>query len=107
MSSISQTSNQGSLPSSDNDSSRDYGDQDGFDILHPKDDDNDTTIDSSVVSIPPDKLRIKNRIEKILADNSKEYIDFISEIFYNWKLFGTKYPDKYADVIKYIDRRMA
>lgn len=106
MSSASQASNDHTLPSSDNNSSRDYGDQDGYDILFPPTD--DFTIDtvSSVSSIAPGKIRMRNRVEKILGDGSKEYIIFISDLYYNWIHFGKKYPEKYTDIIKYLDKRI-
>lgn len=107
MSDIEQVSNAGSLPSSTNASTMDYPDEDNFEMLFPKKENVGEEISSSIVaSIDPTKMRMMRNIEKILPTNTKEYIEFITEIYYKWKIFGTKYPSKYSDIIRYIESRV-
>ena len=95
------------MPSSDNDSTLDYGDRDGYDILHPQKFLPVKEISrSSSTSISPIKLRMISRIRKILPDDTDEYIELLSEIYYQWKRSGKKYPKKYDPIIKYIDSRV-
>lgn len=98
-----------SLPSSDNESTRDYGDKDGYDVLYPSETSSDETEipRSTRIHVPPMILRLENQIRNILGEVSDEYATFLANIIYDWKYKNQPIPTKYKIMAAYINKRIS
>lgn len=97
-----------SLPSSDNESTRDYGDKDGYDVLYPPETSSDEIeMPRSIkIHVPPMILRLENQIRNILGEVSDEYATFLANIIYDWKYKNQPIPIKYKIIAAYINKRI-
>lgn len=94
-------------PSSDNRSTRDYGTEDGYDILYPEEEKVEPHyIQSPDARSPPIKRRLKLRIKNIIGESSDEYLDYITDSMYNYKYLDMRYPDNLKEIIEYLNKRL-
>lgn len=99
---------QDSFPSSDNDSTRDYGDKNGYDVLFPSESDSEYEVPKSTkIHVPPMILRLESQIRDILGEVSDEYATFLARIIYDWKYLDMPVPSKYKIIAAYIDKRIS
>lgn len=93
------------LPSSENSEGRDYDDEDGYDILFPEKPP-PPVIHSPEVRVNAAKLRLKNKISNIIGDNTVEYLDYLTDMVYNYIYFDKVPPPNILETVKYIKNRL-
>lgn len=101
-----------SLPSSDNESTRDYGDKDGYDVLYPSETSSENFSEreisrSTKIHVPPMILRLENQIRDILGEVTDDYATFLARIIYDWKYRNHPIPTKYKIIAAYINKRIS
>ena len=100
--SVSQVS---TLPSSENSENRDYGDRDGHTILFPPKEPEELT-PSTEVRINSAKLRLRNKVKEINGDDTVEFIDYLTDLVYNYIHFEKMPPSNMLERVKYIKNRI-
>lgn len=102
-----------SMPSSDNDSTRDYEDKEDIVNLYPEDriSSNKATVEASKIRstkihVPPSVLRLEDQIRDILGESSDQYVTFLARIIYDSKYNNQPVPTKYKMIVEYINKRI-
>lgn len=97
-----------SINSSEDESNKDYGDEDGYDVLYPSEPpkSSNASVRSVKVHVPPAMLKIENQIRDILGEITDEYATFLSTIIYESKYNNKPLPPKFKIIGAYIEKRM-